>query len=47
MKKKMYQDELQRQIRERDEIRKRENEGPRQRGGSIARHSESNNIPDL
>ncbi|CDW76852.1 UNKNOWN [Stylonychia lemnae] len=47
MKKKMYQDELQRQIRERDEIRKRENEGPRQRGGSIARHSESSNVPDL
>jgi hypothetical protein len=38
MKKKLYQEDLQRQIRERDEIRKRENDGvPARRAGSLAR----------
>ena len=43
LKKKLYQDELQRQIKERDEIRKRENDGaPARRAGSLARQSDSN-----
>jgi len=43
LKRKLYQDELQRQIKERDEIRKRENEGvPSRRAGSLARQSDSN-----